>query len=175
MKDTETDIKVRKALAWNACHKLRKIWKSQRQLTSTVESVLLYGSDTWTLTKSFIKQINGCYTRMLRMTYDISWKERLTNKSLYGKLPLVSTKIQVKRMRLAGHCLRHTEEIANKLVLWNPTDGKPNRGRKHISYIDNLLNDTGVNNEKELMTIMNNRVDWKNRVFELERPERRQK
>ena len=78
-------------------------------------------------------------------------------------------------MRLAGHYLRHTEKIANKLVLWNSTDGKPNRGRKHISYIDNLLNDTGVNNEKELMTIMNNRVDWKNRVFELERPERRQK
>ena len=28
MKSTEDDIKVRKALAWTACHKLRKVWTS---------------------------------------------------------------------------------------------------------------------------------------------------
>ena len=39
---------------------------------ATVEAVLLYGSETWTLTKALTKQFDGCYTRMLRMVYNIS-------------------------------------------------------------------------------------------------------
>ena len=51
MKSTEDDIKVRKALAWTACHKLRKMWTSSlkrsikvRLFIATVESVCLYNS-----------------------------------------------------------------------------------------------------------------------------------
>ena len=53
MKNSESDIKHRKALAWNACHKLRQIWTSKilkkiktNLFVSTVEYVLLYGSET---------------------------------------------------------------------------------------------------------------------------------
>ena len=87
-----------------------------------------------------------------RMAYNISWKKHLTNKSLYGKLPLISTKIQLRRMRLAGHWARQV-----------------NRGRRQISYIDNLVNDTGVDYIKELNTIMSHRDNWNDRVYELER------
>ena len=45
-------------------------------------------------------------------------------------------------MRLAGHCVRHDDEVANKLVLWQPTDTI--RGRQKITYVDNLLQDTGL-------------------------------
>ena len=78
MKDTESDIKYRKALAWNVCHKLRKIWTLKihkkiktRLFVSTVEYVLLYWK-TWTIIKMLNKQLNGCYTRMLCMAYNIS-------------------------------------------------------------------------------------------------------
>ena len=54
---TMEDIRRRIALAWRACNKLNKIWKSPlsrnikiRLFTSTVESVLLYGCESWTLT-----------------------------------------------------------------------------------------------------------------------------
>ena len=47
---------------------------------------------------------------MLGMSYNISWKEHLINKSLYGKLPLISVKIQLRRIRLAGHYAKHTGE-----------------------------------------------------------------
>ena len=64
---TSVDITVRKALAWSACHRLRKVWNSnlqkqikKRLFLSTVESVLLYGAETWTLTKTLEKQLNGC-------------------------------------------------------------------------------------------------------------------
>ena len=55
MHSSSKDFEIRKALAWTSCHKLRKIWKSKlnRELKvklflSTVESVILYGSETWT-------------------------------------------------------------------------------------------------------------------------------
>ena len=32
----------------------------ERLFVATVESVLLYGSEAWTLTKSLEKQLNGC-------------------------------------------------------------------------------------------------------------------
>ena len=66
---TEKDFDVRKTLAWSALHKLKKIWSSSlsvnikvRLFTATVESILLYGSDTWTLTKKMTK-LDGCYTQ----------------------------------------------------------------------------------------------------------------
>ena len=57
--------------------------------------------------------------------------------------PTLSTKVQQRRMRIAGHCVKYDDEVANKLVLWQPTDGHVNRGRQKMTYVDNLLQDTG--------------------------------
>ena len=123
-------------MAWSACNKLEKIWISNvsrgikiRLFLATVESVLLYGSETWTLTKSLSDRLDGCYTRLLRKALNVSWRQHLTNEKLYGDLPKVTTKIRQRRMRLAGHCVRHPEEMAHKLVLWEPTEGKKERAK----------------------------------------------
>ena len=78
--DTANDVKVRKALARKACNKLNKIWKSflckslkLRTFLTLVESVLLYGSETWTLTKNIEKSIDDeTYTRLLRMSWKVN-------------------------------------------------------------------------------------------------------
>ena len=97
---SERDFKVRKAKAWAACHKMKKVWNSGmrrnlkvRLFIATVESILLYGSETWTLTESMKKRVDGCYTRMLRMALNIDWRWGLTNKEVYGSLPIVTMKI----------------------------------------------------------------------------------
>ena len=54
---------------WNS--KLRKSIKI-RVFTALVESVLLYGSETWTMTKRLEKMVDGCYMRMLRMALNIN-------------------------------------------------------------------------------------------------------
>ena len=51
---------------------------------------------------------------------NISYKDQMSNKELYSDIPPVISKIQQRRMRHAGHCMRHPEEIANKLRLWEP-------------------------------------------------------
>ena len=168
MESTEKDFEIRKALAWSSCHKLKKIWNSTlsrrikvKLFIATVESVLLYGCAAWTVTKTLEKRINGCYTRMLRMALGVSWKQKLTNEQLYQELPPVISKVTDRRLKLAGHCIRHPELSASSLVLWEPTKGKARVGKPNITYIDNLRSDLGVEEVKEIRTAMNNRVKWR--------------
>ena len=171
MHSTEKDFEIRKALAWSSCHKLQKIWKSDmnrklkvRLFLTTVESVLLYGSETWSINKTLQKRLDGCYTRMLRMALNISWEAKLTNEQLYGELPPVSSKVAYRRMLIAGHCVRHKEEEASKLVLWQPVQGKRKRGRRAVTYIDTLIEDTGLGSINELKTAMLDREGWRRRA-----------
>ena len=48
---------------------MKKVWKSDlrkdlkiRLFQATVESILLYGSETWTMTKALVKKIDGFTT-----------------------------------------------------------------------------------------------------------------
>ena len=90
---------VRIAKAWSVSNKMDNIWKSNlsREIKvtfyrATIESVLMYGSETWTLKKTLENRINGAYTRLLRAPLNISWREHKTNMELYGELkPITST------------------------------------------------------------------------------------
>ena len=86
------------------------VWTSKllRRVTTirlfrvTVESVLLYGSETWTVTKKLEKSVNGCYTRMLRTALHVHWRQHMNNQEPYGSLPRVySETICARRLRLA--------------------------------------------------------------------------
>ena len=179
---TEKDLKIRKALAWSACHKLDKIWTSKlsrnikiKLFIATVESVLLYGSEAWTLTVALSRTLDGCYTRLLRKVLNISWKKHPTNQMLYQNLPPVTMKVKKRRMRLAGHCIRHPEEISHNLVLWEPTEGRRSRGAPRRTFIDNLLEDTGLNNTNELRMAMRDRANWRSCIDDIGRPDGRPK
>jgi hypothetical protein len=116
VESSEKDIAVRKALAWQALNKMSRIWRSamRRDLKlhlfiATIESILLYGCQGWTLTVALEKSLNGTYTPMFRKVLDTHWSSYTTNEILYGNLPTVSDKIVSRRMQLAGHCFRHPE------------------------------------------------------------------
>ena len=171
MASSEKDFEIRKAMAWSACNKLKLIWSSNlsrnlkiRLFRATVESVLLYNSETWTINKSMQRKIDGCYTRMLRMALGISWQAKVSNVDLYQKLQPVSQTIRERRLRLSGHLIRHDDELAHNLVLWEPTRGRRNRGRQPVRYTDVLKQDTGLESMDELKTAMLDRNDWKKRI-----------
>ena len=144
-----------------------RVWKSslsRRIKTSffqaTVESVLLYGCESWTLSASLKKSLDGCYTRMLRVVMNIDPHEHITNKHLYGGLPKLSDRVASRKMKLAGHCHRHQELPASKLVLWEPTHGRRLRGHPTLTYVDVLKQDAGANNSQELAGCMEDWQDW---------------
>ena len=169
MESTERDIRERKALAWRALNRMNKIWDSNfskslktRMFIASIETILLYGSETWTLTAALTKSLDGCYTRMLYAIYNINQQQQhITNKDLYGEIPKVSDKIAARRLKLAGHCLRHPELPASHVVLWEPTHGRKGRGRPPKTMVDTLKVDAGVEDTNKLRTIMQDRDGWR--------------
>ena len=103
VESTEKDISIRKALSWRSMNKMSRIWSSNmkrdlkvRFFTATIESILLYGCESWTLTEAQERSLDGTYTRMLRKALDVHWSSHTPNCELYGKLPRVSDKIAAR-------------------------------------------------------------------------------
>ena len=150
---------------------MSKIWKSsmnpdlkKRFFVATVESILLYGCESWAMTETMEKSLSGTYTRMLQKAMNIHWSSHTTNNELYGNLPRVTTKIAERRLRLAGHCHRHPDLSTQKLLLWEPTHGTRNQGRPKTTFVDTLMRNTGATSAHELATLMENRDVWRSMV-----------
>ena len=150
---------------------MNKLWKSsmstdlkRRLFVATIESILLYGCESWTLTVKQERSLDGMYTKMLRKALNIHWSSHTTNGELYGHLSPLSDKIASRRMQLAGHCHRHPELSAHKLVLWQPTHGKTKRGRPRNNFVDTLKRDAGTADTNELSSLMEDRAVWKSLV-----------
>ena len=112
------------------------------------------------MTDTLSKRIDGTYTRLLRTALNVSWRQHLTNRQLYGNLPPVSSAIQVRRLQFAGHCYRSKNEVVNRVILWEPRHGRRSKGRPAKSYINILAADTGAE-RSELPGLMGNREQWK--------------
>ena len=148
-----------------------KIWKSdmdqslkKRFFVATVESILLYGCESWALTVTMEKSLDGTYTRMLRSAMNIPWDSFRTNDEVYGQLPRLSDKIAARRLRLAGHCHRHPELSTQKVLLWEPAHGNKNRGRQRATFLSTLKRDTGATSTEELASLMDDRSVWRTHV-----------
>ena len=108
---TKKDFEIHKRKAWAAKNKLIVVWKSNRNrdlkirfFRASVESVLLYGSESWTLTAALEEQIDGCYTRWLRAALNISWRDHISTEELYWDLPLISASPQICRLHGLVQC-----------------------------------------------------------------------
>lgn len=143
-----------------------------RFFIATIESILLYGCESWTLTEALERSFDGTYTRMLRKALNIHWTSHTSNEELYSDLPRVSNKIASRRLQLAGHCFRHPELSTQQLVLWDPKHGHRGRGRPKATYIDTLKRDTGANDAAELASLMADRKIWRGLVVGRLRPTR---
>ena len=166
--NSEKDFITRKGMAWAACNKMDKIWKSNidrtikiRIFRAAIEPILLYGSETWTLSAKQHQRLDGCYTRLLRRVLNHSWKKHPTLATLYGNLPPISLLVKRRRIQFAGHCARATDELVSSFVLWRHPSSQ-RRSRK-LTFPDTLSRDTNINKD-DLKTAMTDRVFWKSVV-----------
>ena len=170
---TEKDINPRLTKAWTAIDTLSIIWKSDLTdkmkrsfFQAAVESKLLYGCTTWTLTKRLEKKLDGNYTRILRAILNKSWRQHPTRHQLYGHLPPITKTIQVRRTRHAGHCWRSKDELISDVLLWTPTYGQAKAGRPARTYIQQRCEDTGCNLE-DLPKAINDREKWQEMIRDI--------
>ena len=104
-----------------------------------VWSTLLYGAETWTITKTLTKRIDAfeiwTYRRMLR----ILWKEYKPNEEVLNmmKTSLKLMKIIKKsKCEYFGHFIRPNS--IQRLLLEARIDGKRGRGRPRTMCMDNI-------------------------------------
>ena len=87
----EKDVLIRISKTWRDFDWLQTIWKSALPeqikkdiFKAVVESVLLYGSFAWSLTKRLENKLNGTYTHLIRGILNISTHP--SKERLYGNL-----------------------------------------------------------------------------------------
>ncbi|XP_073786112.1 uncharacterized protein [Danio rerio] len=140
---TDKDVKARiKARA--AFIQIKNIWAS-RELTMTtkiclfnsnVNSVLLYGVETWRITKASTRKIQTFINTCLRKILHIHWPDTISNTDLWRRTyqPPIEIEIWKRRWGWIGHTLRKPPtSITRQALRWNP-QGKRERGRPRNTW-----------------------------------------
>ena len=136
---SETDIKLRKGQAWGAFWKLKNIFKS-KTLTKEIKisifktavlAVLLYGCESWIITKQLEQSLNSFATNCYRIMLNVKKSERKSNDQILKEVKMDNLALIIQRRQLTyvGHCLRkHNNEIKPELihdyVLYKPNESE---------------------------------------------------
>ena len=154
------DFRTQKGQSWNACNKLKKVWRSNLPnklkldlFKTVVEPVLTYSSETWTLKAKEVKQVDGCYTILFRRVQNISWRKHFTLSQIYGDLQPLSVTFAKRRAQFAGHAFRAKGEIISDILLWKASLGRI------LTFPDTISRDTGIKVE-DLPAVMVNKTVW---------------
>ena len=127
-----------------------------RIYSSCVLAVLLYGSETWTLTQADWKRLDSFHTRCQRRILHTRWYDFVSNNEVLRRIGLLaaSSIVRKRRLRLFGHVARLTENVPANQILrtcceaqdgaWPSPDWKRARGRPPITWIHQICRDTGI-------------------------------
>ena len=128
---------------------------------ATTESILTYGCATWTLTQAEETKLDGTYTKMLRVVFNVNWKDKISNEKLYAGNQKLSQIIRTRRLKLAGHMFRDEKNPAHSLVTWKPKHWTAKLGRPSLSFTDILCSDLQLDSVRELEQHMRDRNSWR--------------
>lgn len=141
--DITNEIKRRILLANRCLYGLSKFMRSKITSRETklklynelILPVLLYGSESWTLNVEDMQLLNVFERKVFRMIYgpvciNGEWRTR-HNHELYAlsRQKTVVEKINVKRMKWAGHVNRMDERLPARKALFTNPSGKGGRGK----------------------------------------------
>ena len=76
----------------------------------------------------------------------------------------------MRRIKLAGHLVRHPEKAGHKVVLWEPHHGNSKRGAPAMNYLKLLRKDTGLEEAAEIKPAMMDREGWRDRALRTSGP-----
>lgn len=99
--------------------------------SACVRRAMLYGSETWAVTRSEVRILERAEMRMLRWIAGVSLKERRTNEWVRGVLGVepIGDVLRRGRMRWFGHVERMEENSGVRRAGQVVVDGKRPRGR----------------------------------------------
>ena len=174
-----SDLKRRKSLAWCAFWKLEQLWKSPhisiatkvKLFNTTCVTILLYGCESWVISKDMENKINAFATSCYRVMLNIKRIDHVLNTTVYSMtntVPLIHL-VRQRQLKFLGHILRISkEEPARRYALYIPTIGKRRPGRprtSYLNYVQRLLGDNeGAMQEQQIAASADDRHAWRNLV-----------
>ena len=131
---------------------------------------MLYNATTWTMNKTLTKRLDGACNRLLIYALNISWKDKITNKSMFGDdIAPISTRLRQRRLTFVGHCLRspaNAPQPVADLLLWQPHSRYPRKTGRRSNYRKNLCEETG-RDVTQLLKDATDRIGWRKVVRKL--------
>ena len=175
MASSSGDFKRRKRLAWTAFWKLEHLWRCPRisiankikLFNTTCVTVLLYGCESWVLSKAMESEINAFGTSCYRIMLNIKRIDSVSNATVHDltqAAPLVEN-VRTRQLRILGHVLRlPDDESCKEYALHIPTHGKRKPGRQRtlfLTYIQHLLGATdNMIGPNKLSELAEDRYGW---------------
>lgn len=159
---TAEDIQNRKKLTNYSYSSLKSIFRSRfvtvetklRIFGALLESIFLYNSELWTLTKALENEVDVFQRQLLRNILNIRWSADnwLANDDLYAitKQSPWSEKIEIRRIKFFAHATRLKKDTSAQIALKESLrTGKKYQGGQRKTYINCVKQDfqrRGVNN-----------------------------
>ena len=141
---SDQDIRVRIGKARTAFTILIPVWRSKvisrktklRIFNTNIKSVLLYGSETWRVTKANFTKLQTLSTNAWGPSWaSTDWPEVITNEELWAitEQEKINTQIRRRKWGWIGQTLRKINcSVTKQALRWNP-QGKRSRGRPRNS------------------------------------------
>ena len=177
MGGAEDDIKNRPGKATGAFNNLAKIWRSgqlskntrTRIFESNVIAVLLYGCETWRMTKRDEAKLDTFLHKCLRRLLKIYRPMKVSNEEVRrrARTCTISEQIRRRRWHWIGHVLRmHDQQNPRIALTWAP-EGKRNRGRPKVTWrttVEDERQKMGFATCSEAATAARDRAGWRRQV-----------
>ena len=115
-----------------------------RLFKTYIEPVLLYNSETWTLTATLENTLNAFHRRLLRITLNSKYPKVISNHKLYHitKEVPITRKIKKRRLALFGHILRlDSNTPAQKALQYYLTTCTRPQGRPPLTWLAQITKD----------------------------------
>ena len=151
---TEKEVNGRRKKAWKNFWALKQVYKSDLETRSEIRifetctmPTLIYGVQTWALTKSQAKKLQTTQRIMERSIMGIKKSERIPSTHIrkLTKTDDVTYVVRKMKARYAGHVARQdNSRWSKKVTEWTPYDEKRGRGRPITRWRDELDRELGV-------------------------------
>ena len=151
--DTENDITRRKYLAMNAVIKLKHIFDNKKISISTkvitfnsyIQSIFLYNSELWTITKQLSIQIDSFQRKLIRtFILNVKWPIIVKNEDVYEQTkisPLTKT-IKYRRLKWFSKLARLDPNTPVRQGLtYALSPYKKPRGRPQLTWLSMMKNE----------------------------------
>ena len=104
-------------------------------IKSYIWPTLLYGAETWTITKSLLSKLDAFEMWVYRRVLKISWTEKITNEEVLRRMGTYRETVRqfkTSKLQYLGHLIRHNSSQLQ--LIEGKIEGRISRGRPRNTW-----------------------------------------